>query len=287
MHYDVMPPRSRADVLELVERRDVQYSSFAFVCEEPGIDDTWSVTEWNTPLRSLRNVTVRDVAPVLDPAYFDTSAASRGMTGAVESLARFVDAAPEEVRGYLAAGQAMRFFSRTDRPSAPKPVPALDAASAGARMLDDKAVALRNWEYGEADVKPAKGKKARPSQEETRAALKAYDDLCQKWTDGEPCVRPAGHDGDHKPICWRSVNGLPCSKPRGHEDEHEPIRVNSRSAGDESTETRDVKPEKAKGTPEAVTEPEPEERALTTDQVFADLAAMRVRQLEFEAQLEG
>jgi uncharacterized protein len=141
LQYDVLPPRSRDDVLELVQRRDVRYSSFAFRCQEDGGDE-WGVTKWNEPLRTLLNVELVDVAPVMDPAYKDTTAAARSMNGVVDSLARWVHADPAEVRSMLEAGQAIRFFKRSDRPS----VPSLDKDSAEVRTsepVDDKAATLR------------------------------------------------------------------------------------------------------------------------------------------------
>jgi HK97 family phage prohead protease len=111
--YDVIPPDHRSDVIELIKRRDVRYSSFAFRCAVPGTDDEWGVSDFGLPLRSLHNVALLDTAPVLDPAYRDTSVVARNMTGAIESLAMWVDAEPAEVRSMLEAGQASRFFRRT------------------------------------------------------------------------------------------------------------------------------------------------------------------------------
>ena len=147
--YDVIPPRSREDVLELVQRRDVQFSSFAFRCAEEGGDE-WGVTKWNEPLRTLHRVELIDVAPVMDPAYKDTSAAARSMQGAVESLARWVNGDPAEVRTLLEAGQAMKFFKRSDRTSAPR----LDKESAEARqteVVDDPATAVNTVTSQEED----------------------------------------------------------------------------------------------------------------------------------------
>jgi HK97 family phage prohead protease len=139
LQYDVIPPECRSDVMEYVERGDVRYSSFAFRCvDEDG--DSWEKSEYNLPMRSLHTVELVDVAPVMDPAYRDTTAMARNMRGAVESLARWVDEDPDEVRSIMEAGQAIRFFKRTDRPSAP----ALDKDSAEQRVAcDDLAVALR------------------------------------------------------------------------------------------------------------------------------------------------
>ena len=148
LQYDVIPPTSRRDVTELVERGDVRYSSFAFRCvDEDG--DSWEKSEYNLPMRSLHSVELVDVAPVMDPAYRDTTAMARNITGAVESLARWVNEDPNEVRSMMEAGQAIKFFKRTDRPKVPEVTP----AAAEARACDDIAVSLRSrWEKFESGV---------------------------------------------------------------------------------------------------------------------------------------
>jgi hypothetical protein len=110
--YDVLPPNSRADILEYVERGDVRHSSFAFRVYPGG--DEWGVSEFNYPMRTLLGVQLVDVAPVLDPAYPDATAAARALNGAVESLATWVQGDPDEVRSRLSEGRAMEFFRRTD-----------------------------------------------------------------------------------------------------------------------------------------------------------------------------
>lgn len=235
LHYDVIPPNHRGDVLELIQRGDVRYSSFAFRCNVPGEDDEWGVTGYNVPMRSLRNVALLDVAPVLDPAYRDTTATARNMTGAIESLASWVDADPAEVRSMLDAGQAMRFFTRTDRPTA-KPV----TEEARGDMLDDPAVALRNWKFEEApaeapapdapesdedalDDTPAarSAEEILAHAEETRA-MHNHETMCRKYVHGEPCVLGAGHDGDCNGRCWGNKDGIPCAMADGHSGEHVP-----------------------------------------------------------------
>lgn len=251
LQYDVRPPEHRGDVMELVERGDVRYSSFAFRCAVPGEDDEWSESDWQFPLRSLHNVTLVDVAPVLDPAYHDTTAVARNINGAVESLASWLDADPSEVRSMLEAGQAKRFFRRTD-----KRLPRLDRPSAAdreeSRVLDDPAISLRRWRYADEDDDQWTGPDERvaPDEEETRAALKSlsHEQLCQKWTHGEPCVRPDGHEGEHSPLCYARKGGLPCHKPLDHDEDHEPLRVMTRDGEDEGEqpETRSG-PEPAAG----------------------------------------
>jgi HK97 family phage prohead protease len=110
--YNVLPPQSRQDILEYVDRGDVRHSSFAFRVFPGG--DEWGVSEFNYPMRTLMSVQLVDVAPVLDPAYPDSTAQARAMNGAVESLANWVQGDPEEVRSRLTEGRAMEFFKRTD-----------------------------------------------------------------------------------------------------------------------------------------------------------------------------
>jgi HK97 family phage prohead protease len=136
--YDVIPPNSRSDVLEYVQRGDIRHSSFAFRVFPGG--DEWGVSDFNYPMRTLLGVQLVDVAPVLDPAYPDATAAARAVNGAVESLAGWVQGDPEEVRSRLAQGRAMEFFRRTgdgggrpkpeDRVKRPVPKPAMSGAAA-------------------------------------------------------------------------------------------------------------------------------------------------------------
>lgn len=63
------------DVRALAKRGDLRYSSFAFYT----LEDSWSVTEQDFPLRTLLRVQLVDVAPVNNPAYRDTTAAARSL----------------------------------------------------------------------------------------------------------------------------------------------------------------------------------------------------------------
>lgn len=111
--YDVLPPDSRKDVLEYVQRGDIRHSSFAFRVFPGG--DEWGVSDqFGYPMRTLHAVQLIDVAPVLDPAYPDATAAARAIDGAVRSLASWAQAEPEEVRDRLVENRAMDFFKRTD-----------------------------------------------------------------------------------------------------------------------------------------------------------------------------
>jgi HK97 family phage prohead protease len=110
LDYDVLPPSARADITELVERGDIQFSSFAFRVPPGG--DEWGVTDQSYPMRTLHEVQLVDVAPVLDPAYPDATAGLR-------SLALAMDADLDEVRSMALQDELRRFFTRTDRSSVP------------------------------------------------------------------------------------------------------------------------------------------------------------------------
>ena len=60
---------------ELLRRRDLQSSSFGFRT----ISDEWGETEDGYPLRTLSEVALRDVGPVVYPAYSDTEASLRSL----------------------------------------------------------------------------------------------------------------------------------------------------------------------------------------------------------------
>lgn len=73
LRYVVTPPVSRADVLELIQRRDVRGSSFAFTVGKDG--EAFRTGEGGQAIRQIREVSgLYDVGPVLVPAYPATSA---------------------------------------------------------------------------------------------------------------------------------------------------------------------------------------------------------------------
>jgi HK97 family phage prohead protease len=78
--YEIDLPATRAgqDVALLLERKDVAGSSFGFRV----IEDEWGETEQGFPLRTLKQVSLRDVGPVTFPAYTDTEAALRSLAEA-------------------------------------------------------------------------------------------------------------------------------------------------------------------------------------------------------------
>lgn len=106
--YDVEPPASRSDIIELVERGDVHKSSFAFRVFE----DDWTMSDQGFPQRSLLSGQLIDVAPVNTPAYLDTSAGLR-------SLAEKFDADLEEVRSLAKQDELRKFFKVTGAPEVP------------------------------------------------------------------------------------------------------------------------------------------------------------------------
>lgn len=277
LKYDVIPPECRADVMEYVDRGDVRYSSFAFRVTTPGVGDTWGESEFGLPLRQLHSVELVDVAPVLDPAYFATNASGRGMNGAIESLASWVNADPSEVRSMLEACEASKFFRRTRRSGAqviPKPA---DDDHTETRVLDDPAVAVRyaedEPELGDTMV-PEDDRSIR-TEEEIRAAVKprTTDQLCMRFHHGEPCVRPAGHpadgansdEGGHAGLCWGRHDGLPCNQHEGHEGMHTPMTVASRDGETEGE------------TPEQRSEEEPEPVTLSPVQAMAKMFEAKKR----------
>jgi hypothetical protein len=113
LDYAVKPPEARADIRELVERGDIRYSSFAFRVTPGG--DEWGVDDRNFPIRTLHNVELVDVAPVLSPGYPDSTAAVRATQAAILSAASWAQATVDEVRALAADGEMRKLFIRTDR----------------------------------------------------------------------------------------------------------------------------------------------------------------------------
>lgn len=107
LDYEVDPPKSRADIVELVSRGDVSNSSFAFrTIGDEG--DEWGTSDQGYPMRTLLSVELVDVAPVVSPAYPDATAGLR-------SLAKHKDASFEEVRKLAGTDELRKFFVRTDQ----------------------------------------------------------------------------------------------------------------------------------------------------------------------------
>jgi len=77
LQYEVdLPDTSYArDLAVLAERHDVCYSSFAFRT----IEDEWGFTDRGFPMRTLTAIQLVDTAPVVTPAYLDTSSGLRSL----------------------------------------------------------------------------------------------------------------------------------------------------------------------------------------------------------------
>lgn len=146
--YEVTPPASRKDVVELVQRGDVRKSSFAFRLAPDGGDE-WMLNDQGFPLRKLLSGQLVDVAPVNSPAYAATSVGMRSaedgrsvavtiidVAGALESLAMRMDATVEEVRALAGDGELRRFFARTNGPAPKaKPTPKMFGPAAALALL--------------------------------------------------------------------------------------------------------------------------------------------------------
>ena len=133
LDYQVLPPQAEERIRELVTRGDIRYSSFAFRCRPGG--DEWGVTDQNFPMRTLHDVELVDVAPVLTPAYPDATAAVRATAPALRSLADHMQIAVDEVRMLAEADELRRLFIRTDKPMYKKETPKLFGPAAAAMLL--------------------------------------------------------------------------------------------------------------------------------------------------------
>lgn len=114
LHYEVTPPgtRSGEDVVELVRRGDVRASSFAF----HAIEDAWDTDDRNYVRRNLLSVDLVDVAPVVSPAYPETT------VGLASLQRQFPDIPLEEIRSMAERDELKKLFVRSDGPGPKKPV---------------------------------------------------------------------------------------------------------------------------------------------------------------------
>jgi len=88
----------------LAGRKDLRFSSFAFYTLDGG--DEWEMTEQGFPLRTLRAIQLHDVAPVVDPAYLDT-------TTGLRSLAELRGADLAEVQALAKANRLAELLTRS------------------------------------------------------------------------------------------------------------------------------------------------------------------------------
>lgn len=84
LHYEIDLPDTSAgrDVRALAERRDLNRSSFAFRVMPDG--DEWDYTQDGFLVRTLTEVQLVDVAPVVNPAYRDTTSGLRSLAAHFE-----------------------------------------------------------------------------------------------------------------------------------------------------------------------------------------------------------
>lgn len=76
--FDLPDTTHGRNLAEHLRREDITGSSFAFRT----IDDEWSETEDGRLLRTLKQVALADVSPVVHPAYLDTDSALRSLAKA-------------------------------------------------------------------------------------------------------------------------------------------------------------------------------------------------------------
>lgn len=102
--YAVDLPQSRQDVYELIQRKDVRKSSFAFMA----YDEEWGVTDQGYPQRTLISGKLIDVAPVNTPAYRDTTVGLR-------RLAEYMNLPVQDVEDLAAEQELRKLFVKTDK----------------------------------------------------------------------------------------------------------------------------------------------------------------------------
>ena len=69
--FEVNPPKSRQDILELVSRGDVRGASFTFQLRGQNAEN-W-VEENGMPIREVRSASIYELGPVVQPAYPETA----------------------------------------------------------------------------------------------------------------------------------------------------------------------------------------------------------------------
>lgn len=93
LYYQVLDmPKSRDDVLEAIQRRDVTGNSFSFTVADGG--ETWEHPEGELPKRTITRISkVFDVGPVAHPAYEDTVVSARCAEFACSDTVTYADQA--------------------------------------------------------------------------------------------------------------------------------------------------------------------------------------------------
>ena len=69
--FEVTPPATRADILELVARSDVRGASFTFSVNKGG--EAFTTDEGGRAIREIRAATIYELGPVVQPAYPSTT----------------------------------------------------------------------------------------------------------------------------------------------------------------------------------------------------------------------
>lgn len=70
--FEVIPPTTRADIIELVQRRDVKGASFTFSMRKGG--EGFVTDETGRAIREVRAANLYELGPVVQPAYPSTTA---------------------------------------------------------------------------------------------------------------------------------------------------------------------------------------------------------------------
>lgn len=109
LRYEVDPPEARGDILELVGRGDVAHSSFAF----HSVQDEWGSSDQGYPLRTIHNLHLVDVAPVIAPAYADTTAGLR-------SLAQWAEIDLAEIQKLAQEDNLRKLFAKSSLEARPR-----------------------------------------------------------------------------------------------------------------------------------------------------------------------
>jgi HK97 family phage prohead protease len=123
LDYVVDLPECRGDVYEMVDRRDVRNSSFAFQVYE----DEFTHDE-GFPVRHLVSGRLIDVAPVTIPAYPDATVGLR-------SLATAVGAPIEDVVKLSETNELSKLFTRTDNNGKAAPIKGKSGRQAQLELL--------------------------------------------------------------------------------------------------------------------------------------------------------
>lgn len=89
LKYEVTPPASRADVLEVIERGDVTGSSFGFRVLEQKFRTETNEDGQPYDIREIHSVELLDVSPVVYPAYTGATAGVRSVSDAQEARAGY------------------------------------------------------------------------------------------------------------------------------------------------------------------------------------------------------